>query len=106
MSEASNIDHHLGCGLSVPPDGRDAYWMFGGGALIDPNLIAETLAGGGGGGDDDDGDDDDCNLIAETLGGEKSVGEEARGVVICQPVPPSLSKILMIITMIMIIILN
>ena len=29
-------------------------------------------------------------LIAETLGGEKSVGEEALGVVICQPPPPSL----------------
>ena len=25
------------------------------------------------------------DLIAETLGGEKSVGEEALGVVICQP---------------------
>ena len=30
-------------------------------------------------------------LIAETLGGEKSVGEEALGVVICQPPPPSLA---------------
>ena len=31
---------------------------------------------------------DQFYLIAETLGGEKSVGEEALGVVICQPPPP------------------
>ena len=35
-------------------------------------------------------------LIAETLGGEKSVGEEALGVVICHPPPPSLAIIAII----------
>ena len=35
-------------------------------------------------------------LIAETLGGEKSVGEDALGVVICHPPPPSLAIIAII----------
>ena len=70
MPEASNIDDHLGRGLPVPPEGKDfcLRWL----SLLD--LVHQVVK--------------KKDLIAETLGGEKSVGEDALGVVICQPPPP------------------
>ena len=78
MPQASHIDDHLGCGLPVLPETTgDCCLTFDGLVCwVSLNIMCWKKR------------TTQFYLIAETLGGEKSVGEEALGVVICQPPPP------------------